>query len=78
MDSIELILTYLSEEATKIIAAKKRPQGLKENIKVAQIAGNVAKVTKEQLEEDLGESVITKENRLNYEYKEKEQIEEHA
>ena len=35
MDSIELILTDLSEEATKRIAAKQKPQGLEENIKVA-------------------------------------------
>ena len=74
MDSIELILTDLSEEATKRIAAKKKPQGLRENMKVAQIGGNVAKVAKEQLEENLGEPVVTNENRLNYEYKDEKQI----
>ena len=68
MDNIELILTDLSEEATKRIAAKQKPQGLKENIKVARIGGNVAKVAKEQLEDNLGESVVNKTNRLNYEY----------
>ena len=70
MDNIELILTDLSEEATKRLAVKQKPQGLKENIKVAKVGGNVAKVAKTELEEQLGESVITKDNRLNYEYKE--------
>ena len=68
MDSIELILTDLSEEATKRLATKKKPQGLKENIKVAKIGGNVAKVARDQLEENLGEIVITKDNKLSYEY----------
>ena len=34
MDNIELILTDLSEEATKRLAAKQKQNGLKENIKV--------------------------------------------
>jgi len=68
MDSIELILTDLSEEATKRLAAKQKPKGLDENIKVARIGGNVAKVAKEQLEENLGETLVTSNNKLNYEY----------
>jgi len=68
MDSIELILTDLSEEATKRLATKQKPKGLDENIKVARIGGNVAKVAKEQLEENLGETVVTSNNKLNYEY----------
>lgn len=68
MDSIELILTDLSEEATKRIAQEKNPQGLKENIKVAKKGGNIAKVAKETLEEELGKSIITTENNLNYQY----------
>ena len=62
MDNIELILTDLSEEATKRLAIKQKPQGLKENIKVAQIGGNVAKVAKDELENKLGESIITSSN----------------
>ena len=69
MDNMELILMDLSEEATKRLAQKQKPQGLKENIKVARIGGNVAKVAREQLEENLGESIVTNINRLNYEYK---------
>ena len=33
MDNIELILTDLGEEATKRLASKQKPKGLKENIK---------------------------------------------
>lgn len=68
MDGIELILTDLSEEATKRIAAKKNPQGLDENIKVAHKGGNVAKIARDSLENELGESVVTNNNKLNYEY----------
>ena len=76
MDNIELILTDLSEEATKRLAAKQKPQGLEENIKVAHIGGNVAKVARNELENSLGESVVTNDNRLNYEYTETKQIEQ--
>ena len=68
MDSLELILTDLSEEATKRIARKQKPQGLKENIKIAHKGGNIAKMTRNELEKELEESVITKDNKLNYEY----------
>ena len=75
MDDIELIITDLSEEATKRLAAKHKPLGLKENIKVAKIGGNVAKVARDNLEANLGESLVTKDNRLNYQYIEERQIE---
>ena len=70
MDSIEIILTDLSEEATKKIAAKQKPQGLKENIKVAYKGGNIAKVARKSIEKEIDETIISKSNRLNYEYKE--------
>ena len=68
MDNIELILTDLSEEATKRIAAKQKPLGLNENIKVAKMGGHAAKVARDDIEKNLGESVVTKDNRLNYKY----------
>lgn len=70
MDNIELILTDLSEEATKRLVAKQKPKGLNENIKVARIGGSISKIAKEKLEENLKEAVVTKENKLNYEYEE--------
>lgn len=75
MDNIELILTDLSEEATKRIAAKQKPQGLKENITVAHKGGNIAKQARDNLENELGESVVTPTNKLNYEYIDKKKLE---
>ena len=68
MDSIELILTDLSEEATKRLAAKQKPNGLKENIKVAKMGGHAAKVARDDIEKNLGESIVTNINKLNYKY----------
>ena len=68
MDSIELILTDLSEEATKRLAEKHKPVGLDGNIKIAKVGGNVAKVARDELESNLGESVVTNNNKLSYEY----------
>ena len=73
MDNIELILTDLSEEATKRLAAKQKPNGLKENIKVAKMGGHAAKVARDDIEKNLGESVVTKENKLNYKYMEEKE-----
>lgn len=74
MENIELILTDLSEEATKRIALKQKPQGLRENIKVAKKGGNIAKVARKELEEELGETVVSKMNRLKYKYIENQKI----
>ena len=75
MDSIELILTDLSEEATKRLAEKHKPVGLDGNIKIAKVGGNVAKVARDELESNLGESVVTSNNKLSYEYDDQKVIE---
>ena len=75
MDNIEVSLTDISEEVTKRLAKKTKPKGLKENIKVAKQGGQVAKNTRSEIEALLGESVVTNQNRLNYQYiNEKEKI----
>ena len=68
MTDIEVALTDLGEIATREIAKKRRPQGLEENKKIAKIGGNIAKNTRDNLEKELGEKVITKENKLPYKY----------
>ena len=75
MSDIEVTLADLGEIATREIAKKHKPQGLKENIKVAREGGNVAKNARVDLEKKIGESVITKNNALNYEYKEENLLE---
>ena len=74
MDSIEVTLADLGEEATKRLANKQKPQGLRDNIKVAKIGGNIAKVARDELEKQLGETIISKDNMLNYRYKDEEII----
>ena len=71
MDNIEIILTDLSEETTKRLAEKHRPQDLGQNKEVARMGGHAAKVAREDIEKNLGETVITKQKRVNYEYKDK-------
>ncbi len=68
MDNIEVSLTDISEEVTKRLAKKTKPQGLKENIKIAHKGGQVAKNTRDEIENLLGEPVVTNQNKLNYQY----------
>ena len=75
MDNIEIILTDLSEGTTKRLAEKHNPHGLEQNKEVARMGGHAAKVAREDIERNLGESVVTKQNRLNYEYKETKELE---
>ena len=76
MTRIEELLTDLGEEATKELAKKHKPKGLEENKKVARLGGHAAKSARDDLEKNLGESVITSLNNLNYQYlDEKEKIE---
>ncbi len=75
MDNIEIILTDLSEETAKRLAEKHKPQGLEQNKEVARMGGHATKVAREDIEKNLGESVVTKQNRLNYEYNETKKLE---
>ena len=75
MTDIEVALADLGEIATRELAKKKNPNGLEENRKIARKGGNVSKVARDQLESELNESVISKDNYLNYEYKNMKEIE---
>ena len=68
MDSMEVILTDLSEETTKRLAQKHRPKGLEQNKEIARMGGHAAKVARDDIEKNLGESVVTRQNKLHYEY----------
>lgn len=74
MDSMELLLADLSEEATKRLASKHKPQGLKQNIEFAKKGGDVAKVARNKMEEQLGESIVTKDNKLPYQLIDEKQL----
>ena len=68
MTDIEVLLTDIGEVTTRELAKKKKPKGLTENKKVAKIGGEVAKNTRKDIEEKLGETVLCKQNFLDYEY----------
>lgn len=66
MSTTELILNMLAETATKDIANTSNPQGFEENKRVAKRGGNVAKIAKETLEQETGQSVITSKNAVDF------------
>ena len=68
MTDIEVALTDLGEIATRELAKKHRPYVLEQNKEIAKRGGKIAKNTRDNLEEELGESVITRKNALNYKY----------
>lgn len=73
MTDLEVALTDLGEIATRELAKKHRPYGLEANKKVANMGGHAAKVARDDIEKNLGESVVTKTNKLNYKYIEEEE-----
>ena len=76
MTRMEELLTDLGEEATKELAKEHKPKGLEANKKIAKLGGHAAKSARDDLEKNLGKSVITSENNLNYKYiDEKDKIE---
>ena len=75
MSDVEVALADLGEIATREIAKKKNPKGLNENIEVARRGGKIAGNARKDLENELGESVVTSNNALNYEYVNEKEIE---
>ena len=75
MSDVEVALADLGELATREIAKKKKPKGLNENIVVAKRGGKIAGNARKDLEHELGESVVTNANTLNYQYVDEKEIE---
>lgn len=76
MTDIEVALTDLGEIATRELAKEHKPYGLEQNKNIARRGGNIAKITRNNLEKELGRTVISNENTLNYEYIDKKLIED--
>lgn len=68
MTDIEVVLTDLGELATRELVNKYKPLGIDENKEIAKRGGNVAKIARKNLEHELGETVISDKNNLNYQY----------
>lgn len=74
MDTLEVSLTDIGEEVTRRLVDKRKPKNLEENIKTARDGGQIAKNTRDDIEELLGESIITNQNNLKYQYKDEKLI----
>ena len=68
MTDIEVALTDLGEIATRELAKEHKPYGLEQNKKIAKMGGHAAKVARDDIEKNLGKSVISNKNSLNYKY----------
>ena len=68
MSDIEVLLADIGEITTRELAKKHKPYVLSENRKIAKVGGEVASNTRKDIEEKLGENVISKDNNLNYQY----------
>lgn len=66
MTNVELLLNSLAEASTTELSRNENPKGFRENSNVAKRGGSVAKVARNQLESQLGKSVITKEKASDY------------
>ena len=66
MTNVELALNTLAEVATTEIARQLKTQGMKESRQAAQAGGQIAKNTRDDLERQLGRTVISSERASDY------------
>ena len=76
MTDIEVALTDLGEIATRELAKEHKPFGLEQNKKIAKMGGSAAKAARDNIEKNLGKTVISNKNSLNYEYIDEKLLEE--
>lgn len=62
MSDLELVLNMLAEASTTGISQAERPEGMAENLAVAQRGGRVAGNARKELEREMGRPVISAEN----------------
>ena len=66
MTNVELMLNGLAEAAATELSKRENPQGFAQNANIAHRGGNVAHVAREQLEQELGSSVISNKRAINF------------
>ena len=66
MTNVELALNTLAEVATTEIARQRKTQGMNESRQAAQAGGQIAKNTRDDLERQLGRTVISSERASDY------------
>ena len=68
MTDIEVALADLGEITTRELAKKHKPYGLEQNKIIAKLGGHASKVAREDIEKNLGQSILSDENILNSKY----------
>ena len=66
MTNVELMLNGLAEAAATELSQRENPQGFQENAQIAQRGGHVAHVAREQLEHELGATVISSKRAVHF------------
>ncbi len=66
MTNLEIALNTLAEASATELSKQRNPKGFKGQTKVAKDGGGVAKVARQQLEEQLGRTIISKEKASDY------------
>ena len=66
MTNVELMLNGLAEAAATEMSKRENPKGFAENANIAHRGGNVAHVARKQLEQELGDTVISSKRALNF------------
>ena len=66
MTNVELMLNGLAEAAATEMSKRENPKGFAENANIAHRGGNVANVARKQLEQELGDTVISSKRALNF------------
>ena len=66
MTNLEIALNTLAEASATELSKQRNPQGFMGQTKVAKDGGSVAKVARQQLEEQLGRTIISKEKASDY------------
>ena len=66
MTNVELMLNGLAEAAATELSKRENPQGFVENAQIAQRGGSVAHVAREQLEHELGATVISNQRAVSF------------
>ncbi len=67
MTDVELVLNMLAEVTTTAISRQEKPDGFNESRKIAKRGGSVAKSARDNVEKELGKSVISPLNATNKE-----------
>ena len=74
MTNLELVLNMLAEATTKEFSKKENPKTFPQSKKIAKKGGTVAGNARKNIEEQLGESIITKKNAKEIHFKDKKRL----